>query len=232
MADLTSVGVTSGVPSSGTGTVGTINYLAQVGAPISNGSTSAPLTAAITGTSSAPTSSMSAVVVTLSPNGVNANGQATMANSAPVVIASNQTAIPTTVSSGTVTPSSVVSVLLSSIGFGGTTSSLSTPVVPADQYGAYAAVAAGQTQASLGSSLGRAGDYLAYVTVFPAIASCGAVTIFDSTATTIGSFAGGGTTALPTLAPFMIPIGAYSVSSGWRITTGSSVSILAVGKFT
>jgi len=34
-----------------------------------------------------------ALVVALSPNGLNANGQATMANSAPVVIASNQSAL-------------------------------------------------------------------------------------------------------------------------------------------
>jgi hypothetical protein len=93
MADLTSVGVTSGVPSSGTGTVATINQLTIVGCPISNGSTSAPAIAAITGAASSATSSMSGVVVSISPNSVNANGQALMAASAPVTIASNQTAV-------------------------------------------------------------------------------------------------------------------------------------------
>lgn len=114
MADLTSVGVSSGVPSSGTGTVATINQLIIVGSPISNGSTSAPVIATVIAGSVTPTSTMSAVVVALSPNGINPNGQATMANSAPVVIASNQTAIPTTLSSGTVSLSSNPTVILSS----------------------------------------------------------------------------------------------------------------------
>lgn len=162
----------------------TVTSLTSGSVAITNGNNVANVMAA----SSLPTSSMSALLVAISPNGVNANG--------------------------------------------GTTSSQSAPVVPADQYGGYITVAQGQTQASLGTSLGRAGDYLAYVTVFPVNAACGVVTIFDSTSTTIGSFAGGGTTALPSLVPFMIPIGAYSVSSGWKVTTGSSVTALGVGKFT
>ena len=42
----------------------------------------------------APGSSDPALVVALSPNGLNANGQTTMANSAPVVLASDQSVIP------------------------------------------------------------------------------------------------------------------------------------------
>lgn len=114
MADLTSVGISSGVPNSGTGTAATINYLTQVGTPISNGSTSAPVLVNIMGASSAPTSSMSALLVAISPNGVNPNGQALMAASAPVTIASNQTAITVQISSGTVTFSSNPTVILSS----------------------------------------------------------------------------------------------------------------------
>jgi hypothetical protein len=98
MANLTSVGITSGVPSSGTGTVSTIDNLLLLGAPISNSSL---VQVAITGAASAATSSMSALVVTLSPNNVNPNGQAVMANSAPVVIASNQSAVPTSISAVT-----------------------------------------------------------------------------------------------------------------------------------
>ena len=165
----------------------------------------------------APSSTDIALVVTLSPNGINPNGQTTSSLSAPVVIASDQSA---------------VSVKLSSTGFGGATSSLSTPTVPADQYGAYTVVGASLTQQSLGSSAGRVGDYLAYVTIFPSVAAAGAVTIFDSTGVTIGSFAGGGTTALPSLVPFRIDIGAYSISSGWKVTTSSNVTALGVGKFT
>lgn len=75
MANLTSVGVTSGVPTSGTGTVSTIDQLIAVGLPITN---------------------------------ANANGQATMANSAPVVIASNQASIPVTLTSTTITGTAAV----------------------------------------------------------------------------------------------------------------------------
>jgi hypothetical protein len=98
MADLTSVGVTSGVPSSGTGTVATINYLTQVGSPISNGSTTAPVIVAITGTASAVTSTMSALVVTLSPN---SSVRTFTLSSNPTVIASSDMAI-TSLSSGIV----------------------------------------------------------------------------------------------------------------------------------
>ncbi len=50
--------------------------------------------AAIKAGTTAPTAADAALVVAISPNSVNANGQATMANSAPVVIASNQSSIP------------------------------------------------------------------------------------------------------------------------------------------
>ena len=64
--------------------------------------------------SSTPTSTMAAMLVAISPNGVNANGQATMANSAPVTIASNQSAVAVSLSSATVTLSSNPTVILSS----------------------------------------------------------------------------------------------------------------------
>ncbi len=198
MADLTSVGVTSGVPSSGTGTVATINQLIIVGSPISNGSTSAPVIASLVGPSSTITSSMTgvvtalsyissatvlpsvtslssgtvnvtsgtigtvvslssgtvnvtsgtlgtlvsltsgivgignagtvaavkagntlassadaAIVVQISPLSVNPNGQQPSSNSSPVVISSNQSPFAIYVTSGTITPSSVMSVSLS-----------------------------------------------------------------------------------------------------------------------
>lgn len=276
MADLTSVGVTSGVPSSGTGTVATINQLIIVGSPISNGSTSAPVIASLVGPSSAVTSSMTGLASALSYissaatlqsvaslssgtvfvssgslatvgtiNSIS-SGTISLSSNSPGIIplgtagvgstlflsvqgASNATPIPI---SGSVSLSSIVSVYLSSVGWGGTNSSLSTPVVPADQYGQYTVVAASNTQLSLGSSAGRVGDYLAYLTVFPTVAASGSLTIFDSTTTTIGSFVGGGTTALPSLVPFRIDIGAYSASSGWKVTTSSNISAVAIGKFT
>lgn len=105
MSNLTSVGVTSGVPTSGTGTVSTIDNLLALGSPISDGSTNL---VAVKAASTAPVASDKALVVAMSPNSVNANGQATMANSAPVVIASNQASIPVTLTSTTLTGTSTV----------------------------------------------------------------------------------------------------------------------------
>lgn len=120
----------------------------------------------------------------------NANGQATMANSAPVVLASDQPAIK----------------------------------------GYYVTVAASQTDAVIQSSTGATGDYLDYVIVIPATTAPGVVTIKDN-ATAIISYVGGGTTALLTVIPFTINVGAFSRSGAWKITTGANVSVVAVGKF-
>lgn len=96
--------------------------------------------------------------------------------------------------------------------------------------GAYETVAASQTDQAIGAT-GATGDYLSHVVVVPAVAACGLVTIKDSS-TAIISFVGGGTTAMPSVAPFMIPVGMYSVNGAWKITTGANVSCVAVGKFT
>lgn len=108
--------------------------------------------------------------------------------------------------------------------------SAAQPITPVDQYSQYETVAASQTAQAMGAT-GATGDYLAGVLVFPATAGCGVVTILDN-ATTIGTFPGGGTTALPSLVPFMIPVGLFSVSGAWKITTGANVAAVGVGKFT
>lgn len=99
-----------------------------------------------------------------------------------------------------------------------------------DIFSQYETVAASATAQALGAT-GATGDYLAGVLVFPATAGCGVVTILDN-GVTIGTFPGGGTTALPSLVPFMIPVGLYSVSGAWKITTGANVAAVGVGKFT
>lgn len=96
--------------------------------------------------------------------------------------------------------------------------------------GYYVSVAASQTDSVIQSSAGAAGDYLEGVLVIPATTAAGVVTIKDN-ATTLISYAGGGTTALLTLTPFFIPVGAVSRSGAWKVTTGANVSILAIGKF-
>lgn len=112
----------------------------------------------------------------------------------------------------------------------GTALPVSGSVTGVDQYATHKEVLASQTAAVLGAT-GAIGDYLAYVTVFPGIAACGLVTILDAAAT-VGTFAGGATTPLPSLVPFTIQVGAFCTGAGWKITTGTNVTVTAVGKFT
>jgi hypothetical protein len=92
MAD-TAVAITAGsgtnVDTRTEGTNGNHRQVIVVGDPATNDSV-----AAVKAASTAPVAADPALVVSISPNSVNANGQATMANSAPVVIASNQTSVP------------------------------------------------------------------------------------------------------------------------------------------
>lgn len=124
MVNLTSVGVTSGVPSSGTGTVSTIDQMFVAGIPISMGS-SAALPAQILQTSSVVTSTMATLAVQVSslspPRSIIPASVATVTlSSNPTVIASS--AIQVTLTSNTVVlssnptviPSSVATVTLSS----------------------------------------------------------------------------------------------------------------------
>lgn len=220
MPNITSVGLTSGLGTSGTGTVSTLDNLigtagtaspqvltvqgiaSGVAQPVSGTVTVNALptgtntigsvkvtdgtnTAAVKAASTAPVASDPAVVVSISPNSVNANGRATPANSAPVVLA-KQT---------------------------------------------YNTVAASQTaQALTGGSGGATGDWLDFVQIQPTSTSPGVVTILDN-ATTVTSFPGGAS-SVASLVPFTIPIRAVSVSGAWKITTGASVSAVAVGNFT
>jgi hypothetical protein len=104
------------------------------------------------------------------------------------------------------------------------------PVTAYDYYGNYETVAASQTDQVMGST-GAAGDYLSGVLIVPAAAAAGVVSIKDGAGSAISIFAGGGTTALPSLVPFWVPLGIYCGTS-WKITTGASVSAIGVGKFT
>lgn len=100
----------------------------------------------------------------------------------------------------------------------------------ADPFAEYEAVAASQTDVALGAT-GATGDYLSAIWIFPATAACGAVTIKDG-ATTIYTFPGGGTTALPSLAPIPWMPGIKSKNGAFTVTTGANVSVMGVGDFT
>lgn len=95
--------------------------------------------------------------------------------------------------------------------------------------GEYETVAASQTAQPLGAT-GVIGDYLAGILVIPATTTPGLVTVLDN-AIAIPVFAGGAG-SVSNLIPFYVPIGAFSVSGGWKATTGANVSLWAFGNFT
>lgn len=108
--------------------------------------------------------------------------------------------------------------------------------MPANTYRAadgivYATVAASQTTQTLTSSggTGAVGDYLAGLLVVPTSTSPGVISIVDG-GTTISVFAGGASSVL-SLVPFFIPVGACSINTAWKVTTGANLSVVAIGQF-
>lgn len=101
----------------------------------------------------------------------------------------------------------------------------------------YATVAAGSTDQAIGGSEGGdtgsgvIGDYLSHVIIVPAASAAGAVSIRDGSGPALSLFAGGGTTALTSLAPLVVFLGLRSRSGAWKVTTGANVSAIAVGQF-
>ncbi len=93
----------------------------------------------------------------------------------------------------------------------------------------YETVAASQTAQVLGTT-GAIGDFLSGLLVVPTTVSPAAIAVLDL-ATSITVFAGG-TSSLTGLAPFFIPLGMSSVNGAWKVTTGSGLSVIAVGLFT
>lgn len=221
MAAITDVTLTSGVPTGGTGTVTTLDKILK-----------APSTGV-------PAATDNAIAVTV--RDVNVNGSASDANSAPVAFSTEGKA-----GFGSLTEAAPASDTASS-GLNGRLQRIAQRITSLiallptalggsgglkvdDIFSQYETVAASASAQVMGAT-GAAGDYLAGVLVFPGAAGCGVVTVLDN-ATTIGTFPGGGTTALPSLVPFMIPIGLYSTSGAWKITTGANVTAVGIGKFT
>lgn len=93
----------------------------------------------------------------------------------------------------------------------------------------YETVAASQTAQVLGVTGGK-GDFISHVIIIPALAAAGLVTLLDGS-TSIPIFVGGAVTALPSCIPFTVPLNLVSQTGAWKITTGASVSVIAVGDF-
>lgn len=93
----------------------------------------------------------------------------------------------------------------------------------------YETVAASSTNQVLGST-GATGDLISHLVIIPATVSPGAVAVIDN-ATSITVFTGG-SNSISNLIPFVIPLNMISASGAWKVTTGTAVSVIAVGKFT
>lgn len=94
----------------------------------------------------------------------------------------------------------------------------------------YHTVAASQSAQKLGQA-GKSGDFLDGILVIPANTSPGVVQIKDGSNDAITVFAGGAS-SISGLIPFFIPIGARSTDGAWQVTTGASLSVIAIGEFT
>lgn len=90
----------------------------------------------------------------------------------------------------------------------------------------YETVAASATGQVLGL-VGAQGDFIQRLIIRPATTSPGLVTIIDGS-TSIPIMVAGTTT----IAPIVVELGMYSVSGAWSVTTGTNVSVIAVGTFT
>lgn len=192
----------------------------------------------------------------VSVTNANANGQATMANSSPIVVASNQSAIPVTLTSTTLTGTSAVNTaqvngVTTLTGTGATGTGAQRVTISTDQAtnaGAalvkggvgvvnggsfYQAVAASATATVLQSSTGATGDYLSHCVLYPTSTSPGVVTVFDNTnaAGTSAILFPGGASSLSNLVPISVPVGAVSTAGAWKVTTGSAISVVCYGKF-
>lgn len=91
----------------------------------------------------------------------------------------------------------------------------------------YETVAASQTAQVLGAT-GAVGDRIARLIIQPTTTSPGNVILIDN-ATTIYTYPGG--TVGADLKPIEINVGTRSVSGAWKVTTGTNVTVLAVGNF-
>lgn len=93
----------------------------------------------------------------------------------------------------------------------------------------YETVAASATDQVLGGA-GAAGDYIERLVIVPETTSPGAVSIKDGSGTGITVFTGGAT-SVGSLAPIVVNLGVKSSGGAWKVTTGTNVSVIAIGDF-
>lgn len=90
--------------------------------------------------------------------------------------------------------------------------------------GKYETVAASQSDQVMGP-VGATGDFLEALIVMPSATTNSSVTVKDGS-TTVAVIPVSGATQT-----YYVPFRSYSVGGAWKITTGSSVTVVAVGAF-
>lgn len=91
----------------------------------------------------------------------------------------------------------------------------------------YETVAASQTAQVLGAT-GATGDYIKSLVCVVSTAATAQVTLLDGATSIV---------VLPNLTvggmgTYTIPLGMYSVSGPWKVTTGAGVAVIGIGSFT
>lgn len=217
MTNLTTVTLTAGAGSGGNGTVSTLdNVIGTAGAASAQVQTVQGI-ASMTALKVDGSAVTQPVSIASLPSGAvtNAGTFAVQVTSAPSTAVTNAGTFAVQVSNananGRATPTNSAPVTLNSM--------------------SYVTVAASTTQQC--GSTGATGDYLDGVLIIPGTTAAGVVQIKDGSGSAITIFAGGGT-ALTTLIPFYVPIGAVSSggTGGWKVITLTNVTCIAVGNFT
>lgn len=90
----------------------------------------------------------------------------------------------------------------------------------------FAAIPAGSTALVIGNS--GAGSVLDKIIIVPGTLAAGSVSIQDGSGAAISLFVAG---TLSDLKPITIILGARSIIGAWKITTGTNVTAIAVGRF-
>jgi hypothetical protein len=211
---------TAGTPASDVITVQGAASMTPLLSRISDGVNAAAIKAA----STAPAATDPAIVVSLSPNSVALGAGAANSTTQRVTIDNTQLAALATTPQARSAGFQLVDLPTERQGSAG-------GLKIDDIFSQYETVAASQTDQAMGAT-GATGDYLAGVLVIPGTSAAGVVQIKDGSGSAITIFAGGGTTALADLKPFMVPLGLYSTSGAWKVTTNTNVTAIGIGKFT
>lgn len=205
MADLTQVGITNGIPDTGTGTVATINALMALVGEVQASPTSLTLL-----------DRLKTLATTLTAIDGHVDGLEGKDYATQTTLAAIATAIGTAVLTR---------------GAGASDANTLRVVLASEQVdGSEYETVATSTTATLGTT-GATGDFLAGVLIIPGTTSPGKVQIKDGSNTAVDIFTGGAS-SVSNLVPFYVPIGANSTAGAWQVITLTNATAVGFGNFT